>query len=147
MEPELHLRVKNLFDVIQIVIDSGIFFEQLFKLLTLDLSQCMKKSILLVIINYLLNKKIDDFARFRNLELLFLNNCIEISLFVLTVFKRSLRGVFLFKSVIETARLILKGMFIEVPAKAGSLPSITGGCNFITLTPFSLKKLGHWEFQ
>ena len=84
MEPELYLRVKNLFEVIQIVIDSGIFFEQLFKLLTLDLSQCMKKSILLVIINYLLNKKIDDLTRFRNLELLFLNNCIEISLFVLS---------------------------------------------------------------
>ena len=88
MEPEMDIRLNELFKIIQIYIDKFCEEEQtmnLFQLLSLDLSPCLQKKIVLVYLNYFGNKKIDLNTKLKSFDFLAKNNFIEIIEYVFSI--------------------------------------------------------------
>ena len=88
MEPEMEVRLNELFKIIQIYIDKFCDEEQsvnLFQLLCLDLSPCLQKKIVLVYVNYFGNKKIELNNKLKSFDFLAKNNFIEIIEYVFSI--------------------------------------------------------------
>ena len=88
MEPEMNIRLNELFKIIQIYIDKFCEEEQtvcLFQLLCMDLSPCLQKMIVLVYVNYFGNKKIELNTKVKAFDFLAKNNFIEIIEYVFSI--------------------------------------------------------------
>ena len=88
MKPEMNSRVGKLFDVIQLFVDN-IELEKgqinLYEILSLDLSSCLKKKIIQIYIFHFINDKINDKTKEKTLINLLDNNYFEISEYALSV--------------------------------------------------------------
>ena len=88
MEPEMNVRLDELFKIIQIYIDKFCEEEQtanFFKLLSLDLSPCLQKKIILIYVNYFKNKKIELNSKLKSFDFLSKNNFIELIEYVFSI--------------------------------------------------------------
>ena len=88
MEPEMNVRLNELFKIIHIYIDKFCDEEQtinFFQLLSLDLSPCLQKKIILVYVNYFENKKIELNTKLKAFDFLAKNNFIEIIEYVFSI--------------------------------------------------------------
>ena len=88
MDPEMDVRLDELFKIIQIYIDKLCDDEQtvnLFQLLSLDLSPCLQKKIVEIYINYFGNKKIELKTKLKAFEFLIKHNFIELIEYVFSV--------------------------------------------------------------
>ena len=110
MEPEMNIRLEELFKIIQIYVDS--YFREtqtlnLFQLLALDLSPCLQKKIIQVYINYFNNKKIENRIKEKSLEILIKNYFIELIeyAFSISLFDVKLEILFLFKIILDNPKL------------------------------------------
>ena len=65
MEPELNLRIGKLYDIIQLFIEKTELKKDelnLYNILSMDLSSCLKKKILQIYLFYFINDKINDYS-------------------------------------------------------------------------------------
>ena len=88
MEPEMNVRLNELFKIIQIYIFKSYEEEQnniLFQLLSLDLSPCLQKKIIQVYLNFFANEKIELKSKVKFFELLVKNNFIELLEYVFSI--------------------------------------------------------------
>ena len=88
MEPGLNIRLNEIFKIIQIYIEKFCEEEQtnnLFQLLSLDLSPCLQKKIIQVYLNYFRNEKIDLNKKINFFEILIRNNFMEIIEYVFSI--------------------------------------------------------------
>ena len=88
MEPEMNVRLNELFKIIQIYIDKLYDEEQtmnLFQLLSLDLSPCLQKKIIQVYINFFGNEKIELSKKIKTFEILSKHYFIELIEYVLSI--------------------------------------------------------------
>ena len=110
MEPEMHVRLDELFKIIQIYVDKLCEEEQtlnLFQLLSLDLSPCLQKKIIQVYINYFENKKIDLSVKLKSFDVLVKNNFIELIEYVFSISLLDIRFdiLILFKIFLDNKEL------------------------------------------
>ena len=104
LEPEMNVRLKDLFNIIQIYINKFCDKEEsinLFKLLALDLSSCLQGKIIEIYLNYFSDEKIDDKNKINSFEILVKNNFIEILeyVFSITLFDIKRKILSLFKLI------------------------------------------------
>ena len=88
MEPEMNVRLNELFKIIQIYIDKLGDEEQtinLFQLLSLDLSPCLQKKIIGVYINFFESEKIELNKKLKSFDILSKNNFIELIEYVFSI--------------------------------------------------------------
>ena len=88
MEPEMNVRLDELFKIIQIYINKLGEEEEsisLFQLLSLDLSPCLQKKIIQVYVNYFSNKKIELNTKLKCFDILIKNNFIELIEYVFNI--------------------------------------------------------------
>ena len=110
MDPEMNVRLDELFKVIQIYVDkfcNEIPTISLFQLLYLDLSPCLQKKIINVYINYFSNKKIEMNIKLTAFDILIKNNFIELIeyAFSISLFDIRLDILSLFKILFENKEL------------------------------------------
>ena len=113
MEPEMDVRLDELFKIIQIYIDKLCDDEQtanLFQLLSLDLSPCLQKKIIGIYINYFENKKIELNIKLKAFDFLTKNNFIELLEYTFSVSFLDIRVdiLSLFKIIFEKKELKIK---------------------------------------
>ena len=113
MEPEMDVRLNELFKIIQIYVDKLCEEEEtiyLFQLLSLDLSPCLQKKIIKVYINYFDNKKIELSKKSKSFDLLIKNNFIELIEYVFSISLLDIRVdiLFLFKMLFDNKELKTK---------------------------------------
>ena len=88
MEPEMNIRLNELFKIIQIYINKYCDEEEtvgLFQLLSLDLSPCLQKKIIELYINYFTNEKIESKTKLKSFDFLVKYNFIELIEYVFSV--------------------------------------------------------------
>ena len=88
MSPTLSLRIKKLFEIIQYYIDNteeDNNFNDLLKILALDLSPCLQNKIILLYVNHFSNEKVSRIIKKKTLNNLLQNNFVEISEYILKV--------------------------------------------------------------
>ena len=88
MDPEMNIKVEKLFDIIQLYLDfdnEESQIEDIFKLLSLDLSPCLQKKIINLYISHFTNPKISEKKKTSTLNYLLKNNYIELSEYVLKI--------------------------------------------------------------
>jgi hypothetical protein len=88
MLPEMNYKVGKLFQIIQLYIDKiddDSQIDDIFKLLSLDLSPCLQKKIIQLYISHFTNKKIPKEKKEKTLKHLLKNNYIELSEYTLKV--------------------------------------------------------------
>ena len=88
MNPEMNIKVGKLFEIIQIYIDmdnEGNQVEDIFKLLSLDLSPCLQKKIINLYISHFTNNKIPEKIKEKTLNNLLTNKYIGISEYVFKI--------------------------------------------------------------
>ena len=88
MEPEMNIKIEQLFQIIQLFIKK--FGDQkeiiiLYRLLILDLSPCLQNKIIQVYINYFDDKSISEKTKLLTLDNLLKSNFISISEYLLTI--------------------------------------------------------------
>ena len=110
MEPELDVRLNELFKIIQIFINKFCDNDEtvnLFQLLSLDLSPCLQNKIIEIYLNYFENKKIELNAKIKSLEFLIKNNFIELIEYVfnISLFDVRIKILSLFKIILERKEL------------------------------------------
>ena len=110
MEPEMDVRLNDLFKIIQIFIDKFCDEEQtinLFQLLSLDLSPCLQKKIIEIYHNYFGNKKIELNTKIKSLDFLIKNNFIELLEYAFSISLLDIRVeiLSLFKIIIDNKEL------------------------------------------
>ena len=110
MEPEMDIRLNELFKIIQIYVDKFCEEEQtinLFQLLSLDLSPCLQKKIIQLYINYFDNKKIEINTKLKAFDILTKNNFIELIEYVFSISLLDIRidVLTLFKIIIDNKEL------------------------------------------
>ena len=91
LNPDMNIKVEKLFEIIQLFVDNLSTESEtanLFKLLSLDLSPCLQKKIIIVYQNFFHNRKIDDKNKEKAFDILLSNDffdifayCLSISLF------------------------------------------------------------------
>ena len=113
MEPEMHVRLDELFKIIQIYIDKLCEEEQtvnLIQLLSLDLSPCLQKMLIKVYVNYFENKKIDLKIKLKSFDFLLKNNFIELIEYVFSISLIDIRIeiLSLFKIILDNKELKVK---------------------------------------
>ena len=88
MEPEMNVRLNELFKIIQIYINKYCDEEEtvgILQLLSLDLSPCLQKKIIELYINYFSNEKIDSKTKLKSFDTLVKNNFIELIEYVFSI--------------------------------------------------------------
>ena len=88
VQPDMNSRLGKLLDIIQLYIDKvdpGKDKINLYTILALDLSPCLKKKIIQIYIYHFINDKITDETKEKTLNNLLKNNYFEITEYVLTV--------------------------------------------------------------
>ena len=88
MEPELNLRIGKLYDIIQLFIEKTELKKDelnLYNILSMDLSSCLKKKILQIYLFYFINDKINDYTKENNFYNLLSNNYFEITEYVISI--------------------------------------------------------------
>ena len=88
MEPEMNYKVGKLFEIIQLYIDEvneQNQVEDIFKLLSLDLSPCLQKKIINLYISHFNNNNVSDERKEKTLNNLLKNKYIELSEYVLKI--------------------------------------------------------------
>ena len=86
--PEMNYKVGKLFEIIQLYIDNNVEDTQIndiFKLLSLDLSPCLQKKIIQLYISHFSNPEIQEEQKIKTLNNLLENNYIELSEYALKV--------------------------------------------------------------
>ena len=88
MYPEMNIKVGTLFQIIQLYIDKiteGNQVEDIYKLLSLDLSPCLQKKIINLYISHFKSKKVSEKTKEKTLIKLLKNKYFELSEYVLKV--------------------------------------------------------------
>ena len=88
MEPEMNMRLNELFKIIQIYINKYCDEEEtvgLFQLLSLDLSPCLQKKIIELYMNYFSNEKIELKTKLKSFDILVKYNFIEVIEYVFSI--------------------------------------------------------------
>ena len=98
MEPEMNVRLNELFKIIQIYINKYCDEEEtvgLLQLLSLDLSPCLQKKIIELYINYFSNEKIESKTKLKSFDILLKNNFIELIEYVFSISLLDIRIIIL----------------------------------------------------
>ena len=88
MQPEMNLKLGKLYDIIQLYIEKTEPEKDqinLYSILSLDLSSCMKKKVIQFYILYFINDKINNKSKEKNLNNLLANNYFEITEYIISV--------------------------------------------------------------
>ena len=88
IHPELNSRIGKLYDIIQLYIDKKEPEKEdinLYKILSLDLSSCLKKKVIQIYVFHFINDKIPDKVKEKTLINLLRNNFFEITEYVLSI--------------------------------------------------------------
>ena len=96
--PNMDIRLKELFQIIQLYVDEFCDEEQtinLFQLLSLDLSPCLQKKIIQVYINFFDNGKIEENKKLKSFDILLKNNFIDLLQYVFSISLIDIRMVIL----------------------------------------------------
>ena len=119
MFPELNIRIKKLFDIIQFLIDNNDDInnncKDIFKILTLDLSPCLQNKIIFLYISHFMNEKVSPENKNKTLINLLRNNFVEISKYLLKVSLLDTRVLFfrLFNFFVTDYKNILNDYLTE----------------------------------
>ena len=110
MNPEMNTKIEKVFNIIQLYIEK--FYQEeetnnLFKLLSLDLSPCLQKKIIQVYISIFLNEKIVIDTKKKVLDKLLKEDFIEITEYVLSISMLDVRNeiIKLYKIIFENKTL------------------------------------------
>ena len=110
MKPHMDIRLKELFEIIQLYVDELCNEEQtisLFQLLSLDLSPCLQKKIIQVYINYFNNSKIEVNKKLKSFDSLLKNNFIDLLEYAFSISLIDVRLIILtlFKIILDNEEL------------------------------------------
>ena len=114
IQPELNARIGKLYDIIQIFIDKADAEKQeinLYKILCLDLSSCLKKKVIQIYMLHFINDKISNITKEKTLNNLLKNNYFEITEYTLSISLLDVR-IEMFK-LLHIIELKYKDKFIE----------------------------------
>ena len=114
IQPELNARVGKLYDIIQIYIDKADVEKQeinLYKILCLDLSSCLKKKVIQIYMLHFVNDKISNIVKEKTVNNLLKNNYFEITEYALSISLLDIR-IEMFK-LLHIIELKYKDKFLE----------------------------------